>query len=150
EVLAVGDAEFQKKCLGKMGEVARSGRTVVLVSHNMAAIDGLCHRGVVIEAGQLEFAGPQTEAIRHYFQLVERSGPRGFFRESAAGSNGRGRTARIVEARVTSEGGYSPAGYPIGSPLEFRVECNAASELIAPTLGIGLDNALGQRIVTLH
>src|ERR1700694_4286516 len=58
EVLAVGDINFQKKCLGKMGEVARQGRTIVLVSHNMAAINALCSRCVILDRGGVEFDGP--------------------------------------------------------------------------------------------
>src|SRR5208283_5440244 len=54
EVLAVGDAEFQKKCLGKMDEVAKHGRTVLFVSHQMAAITRLCQRAVLIEAGRIK------------------------------------------------------------------------------------------------
>ena len=57
EVLAVGDAEFQKKCLGKMGEVARGGRTVVFVSHNMAAMKSLTTRGIVLDSGRAVFSG---------------------------------------------------------------------------------------------
>src|SRR6266851_9903610 len=55
EVLAVGDIAFQKKCLGKMGDVAREGRTIVLVSHNMAAINALCSRCVIVNSGGVEF-----------------------------------------------------------------------------------------------
>ena len=55
EVLAVGDAAFQRKCLGKMSEVSKGGRTVILISHNMAAIENLCHKGVVIEDGKVTF-----------------------------------------------------------------------------------------------
>ncbi len=66
EVLAVGDAAFQQKCLGKMGEVAKSGRTVVLVSHNSAAIEALCTRGIVLENGRVVFDGTQTDAIDFY------------------------------------------------------------------------------------
>src|SRR5205823_14826180 len=57
EVLAVGDMSFQKKCLGKMGEVSRGGRTVLFVSHNMAAVENLSSRGVVLHCGELEFEG---------------------------------------------------------------------------------------------
>src|SRR5437868_7649743 len=57
EVLAVGDAEFQKKCLGKMKDVASSGRTVLFVSHNMAAISNLCSSCIVMEAGRVAFQG---------------------------------------------------------------------------------------------
>lgn len=66
EVLAVGDAEFQQKCLGKMGEVARGGRTVLFVSHNMHAVKTLCKRGVVLRRGEVEFDGPAGEAVDHY------------------------------------------------------------------------------------
>ncbi|HEX2092501.1 MAG TPA: ABC transporter ATP-binding protein [Longimicrobiaceae bacterium] len=68
EVLAVGDAQFQKKCLGKMGEVAREGRTVLFVSHNMAAVENLCQRGVVLSRGRVQFVGTQSEAVRHYLR----------------------------------------------------------------------------------
>src|SRR5207249_8150943 len=57
EVLAVGDSLFQKKCLGKMGEVARSGRTVLFVSHNMAAIQWLCQKAVRLRSGELMGVG---------------------------------------------------------------------------------------------
>ena len=73
EVLAVGDVAFQRKCLGKMGEVARSGRTVLFVSHNIAAIQSLCDRGVVLERGQVTFVGSNTDAVVKY--LAALSGP---------------------------------------------------------------------------
>ncbi|MCB0428573.1 MAG: ATP-binding cassette domain-containing protein [Flavobacteriales bacterium] len=66
EVLAVGDAEFQKKCLGKMHDVAEGGRTVLFVSHNMQAINTLCTKGVLLDRGQLVYAGSAHEAIRIY------------------------------------------------------------------------------------
>ncbi|MEA2176362.1 MAG: lipopolysaccharide transport system ATP-binding protein [Blastocatellia bacterium] len=66
EVLAVGDAQFQKKCLGKIGDVARSGRTVLFVSHNMAAVEHLCRRGLLLDQGRLAYAGTQTETIARY------------------------------------------------------------------------------------
>src|SRR5574341_993583 len=66
EVLAVGDIAFQKKCLGKMGEVASQGRAVLFVSHSMAAIQGLCTSAAVLTASRLSFRGPTAAAIRHY------------------------------------------------------------------------------------
>jgi lipopolysaccharide transport system ATP-binding protein len=66
EVLAVGDAGFQKKCLGKMGDVARQGRTVLFVSHNMAAINRLCSRAIWLQDGQLRRAGATTEIVGCY------------------------------------------------------------------------------------
>jgi len=66
EVLAVGDMAFQRKCLGKMGEVSKEGRTVLFVSHNMAAVENLCQRGVMLNQGRIEYIGSQTEAINQY------------------------------------------------------------------------------------
>lgn len=67
EVLAVGDSEFQKKCLGKMKDVSeREGRTVLFVSHNMAAVKQLCTKGIVLRYGQLMFSGTQYEAVNYY------------------------------------------------------------------------------------
>ena len=66
EVLAVGDAEFQKKCLGKMGEVASEGRTVLFVSHQMEAIQQLCSNVIVIRAGMVDFNGTTSAGLNHY------------------------------------------------------------------------------------
>ena len=67
EVLAVGDAEFQKKCLGKMGQVSKGeGRTVLFVSHNMASVKQLCNKGIVLKHGAFDFEGSQIQAVTHY------------------------------------------------------------------------------------
>ena len=71
EVLAVGDLEFQKKCLGKMHEVTTEGRTVVFVSHNMAAIQQLCERGLMLHEGKLMFSGTAGDTIRNYIGHVK-------------------------------------------------------------------------------
>jgi hypothetical protein len=66
EVLAVGDAEFQKKCLGKMGDVAKGGRTVLFVSHNLSAISSLCGTAILLQNGGISFKGTVSEAIQNY------------------------------------------------------------------------------------
>ncbi len=70
EVLAVGDAAFQKKCLGKMGNVAREGRTVLFVSHNMPAVQRLCGRAHLLEQGRIVSSGEATEVIDDYYELA--------------------------------------------------------------------------------
>lgn len=70
EVLAVGDAAFQKKCLGTMDQVARSGRTVVFVSHNMAAIENLCTSAILLEGGRVVMQGDSHRVIHHYLERV--------------------------------------------------------------------------------
>jgi lipopolysaccharide transport system ATP-binding protein len=70
EVLAVGDAEFQRKCLGKMNQVTGEGRTVLFVSHNMAAVKNLCSRGILLHNGKITFNGTANQAINSYLDLT--------------------------------------------------------------------------------
>jgi lipopolysaccharide transport system ATP-binding protein len=70
EVLAVGDTQFQRKCLGKMGEVAQQGRTVMFVSHNLEAVMSLCPLSLVLEGGRVAYQGDSEGAARHYLGTV--------------------------------------------------------------------------------
>ena len=74
EVLAVGDAAFQRKCLGKMSEVGSQGRTVIFVSHNMAALSHLCGSAVMLDGGEVVEIGPTEHVIHRYLQTMEQSG----------------------------------------------------------------------------
>lgn len=70
EVLAVGDAEFQKKCIGKMDNISKKdGRTILFVSHTMAAVKSLCNKGIVLESGKVSFQGNQNEAVDSYLSF---------------------------------------------------------------------------------
>src|SRR5262249_36771216 len=72
EVLAVGDAEFQKKCLGKMGEVsAGGGRTVLFVSHNMSAVNSLCSKGIFLDKGQVRKIGDTQSVVSKYLNHMQ-------------------------------------------------------------------------------
>jgi lipopolysaccharide transport system ATP-binding protein len=71
EVLAVGDAAFQKKCLGKMGEVAKEGRTVIFVSHNMATVQNICGRGLLLHQGQVMADDSTDTVVMHYLSLIQ-------------------------------------------------------------------------------
>jgi lipopolysaccharide transport system ATP-binding protein len=71
EVLAVGDTAFQKKCLGKMGEIAQGGRPVIFVSHNMSAVHRLCTRAIVLHQGEIMLDGPVDDAVHEYIKLGE-------------------------------------------------------------------------------
>jgi lipopolysaccharide transport system ATP-binding protein len=75
EVLAVGDAEFQKKCLGKMEDVSKGGRTVLFVSHNMSAIRKLCEKSILLEGGELKNYGNTDEVISHYLSELSSEAP---------------------------------------------------------------------------
>jgi lipopolysaccharide transport system ATP-binding protein len=103
EVLAVGDNAFQKKCLGKMEGVAKTGRTVLFVSHNMAAVENLCQRVIVLQKGKIVFDGAAKEGIDHYYQSV-------------AGEQLHAHSARVD---LTTHSGRPPLYRPILSSLEL-------------------------------
>ncbi|MEM1325253.1 MAG: ABC transporter ATP-binding protein [Bacteroidota bacterium] len=71
EVLAVGDAAFQKKCIGKMDEVSKSGRTILFVSHDMGIISNMCNRGIVLNQGDIEYSGNIVNSIEYYNSLLD-------------------------------------------------------------------------------
>jgi homopolymeric O-antigen transport system ATP-binding protein len=120
EVLAVGDAEFQKKCLGKMGEVARGGRTVVFVSHNMAAMKSLTSRGIVLDAGRVVFSGTTEQVIQHYAQLISRGVVPGKPREWRKGKH-----TAVRDVRLLAKDDHQPTTqYVPGEPfvLELTID----------------------------
>ncbi|MBI3197793.1 MAG: ABC transporter ATP-binding protein [Rhodospirillales bacterium] len=92
EVLAVGDSEFQARCLDRMSEVANAGRTVLFVSHNLAAVMALTKRALVFNAGHLFFDGPTEAAVSHYSASLSKG--------SSDRNWGRGRNATLVSATV--------------------------------------------------
>lgn len=116
EVLAVGDAEFQKKCLGKMGEVSRGGRTVLFVSHNMAAMRSLSNRVICLAAGNLTHDGEPDNVIGHYLAngsstTLDRAWP-----EDAAPGSSSGYLRRV---RIISSG---DGHIDTNTPLDFEFE----------------------------
>ncbi len=99
EVLAVGDINFQKKCLGKMGDVARAGRTVVLVSHQLNQIRRLCHRVVWIDDGSVRQDGPTHEVVSAYESAMARGDNNGAAQKHSSGIKGRFLSWEIVDPR---------------------------------------------------
>jgi len=100
EVLAVGDAEFQKKCLGKMDEVSRSGRTILFVSHNMAAVQSLCRRVMVLDSGTIYCIHEPVEACVKYSRLVAGDDL------DVPDKNVRGGRFQLLAFRVQGDNGY--------------------------------------------
>ncbi len=123
EVLAVGDINFQKKCLGKMGDVARAGRTVVLVSHQLNQIRRLCHRVVWIDAGQIRQNGPTHEVVSAYESAMARGD-----QSSAQQHRGTGTKAGFLKWEIAGE----PPGqaHVLSTPGPVRV--NFIAELTHP------------------
>jgi lipopolysaccharide transport system ATP-binding protein len=138
EVLAVGDAQFQKKCLGKMGEVARGGRTVLFVSHNLNAVTSLCNKAVVLKKGSLVFTGDVREGISVYGASTEVSGRVDFteFKKDSVM-----RTMDIWQNGKPSDGVLEPMSEII---LDFSLA--AAKRLPTPKLSVAFTNSKGDRI----
>jgi lipopolysaccharide transport system ATP-binding protein len=113
EVLAVGDAEFQRRCLRKIESIGRSGRTVLFVSHNMAAVKSLTRRGIVLSGGRLVYDGPTDEAIQKYATTLGEGGG-----AEEAARWGRGRHTRLVSFAMLGAGGEETRVYE-GGEMRF-------------------------------
>ncbi|MBU6181895.1 MAG: ATP-binding cassette domain-containing protein [Verrucomicrobia bacterium] len=123
EVLAVGDAEFQKKCLGKMKDVAGHGRTILFVSHNMTAVQSLCSRCVVMQHGRVDFSGGTVEAVQKY---LAKSGATSHERvweswDEAPGSD----VLKIKSIRAVSlrTDGQDSSLFDLKTPVNVEIEC---------------------------
>lgn len=130
EVLAVGDAEFQRRCLGKMGDVAREGRTVLFVSHNMAAIQKLCSKAVWLRSGQVVRCGDPGSIVGEYIESSARvmgdseAGVSGYlYRSSRLDS---GVDAQIRSLQMFSDNGCQLLEAGTWDSLRFRIEFETA------------------------
>jgi lipopolysaccharide transport system ATP-binding protein len=142
EVLAVGDAMFQKKCLGKMQDVGKGGRTVLFVSHNMDAIMRLCSRGILLQKGGVANSGSVRDVVNHYtsthatqpmtVSLTRLVSPE-YVRQNVV----------LLKAEWPKSSSSAPWTIPFGKPLTFTIsfECRKAVRHIE--LGIGLFAASG-------
>jgi lipopolysaccharide transport system ATP-binding protein len=116
EVLSVGDVAFQKKCLGKMGDISKQGRTIIFVSHNVAAITRLCARCLVISGGRVAYDGDTRTAISQHYRPVEAAHVDGNY-VAAAGRTGAHLASAFVE--TSDPGGEHSHGKPIA--FEFHI-----------------------------
>ncbi|KOP22771.1 ABC transporter [Hapalosiphon sp. MRB220] len=146
EVLAVGDATFQKKCLGKMGEVAEGGRTVIFVSHNMQAIRRLCSKAVYLERGVTKNVSSVEDAIQRYSAQSSMStfdvDLDSIYRTSEY--SGLGEQARLLRIQLAPDSSFS-----YGQPLDLIFTICCTREISDLAIGIGFDTLDGNRILTL-
>ena len=141
EVLAVGDIAFQKKCLGKMGEVARGGRTVLFVSHNMAAIEALCTRCVMLSGGGLAASGDPMTVMSRY--VAEGAAPDTGAADLAAHPGRRpGDTPTMKRVELRSGDGEPSGAIRLGDPMEIRVSYRSSRPL-QPVLGSVIKTSYG-------
>jgi len=148
EVLAVGDAEFQKKCLGKMGDVSKEGRTVLFVSHNMAAIQKLCKSIILLNAGKVNFLGQPETGIRHYITLDITPG-KGFYDFNSASTHRIGSIPIIRNIRLLDDAGNLKHSFLSGDKLIIEFIVEPIVPLSVPQFGIGFDDVISGRVFSV-
>lgn len=147
EVLAVGDAEFQKKCLGKMGDISKGeGRTVLFVSHNMAAVKSLCTQSIILENGRIGFAGNVDDGIDHYLKNAENFAHRSWQPNLAPKAD----FVRLLEAKVLNSDNEIALNHAITEPvrIEFTYEITKPGQLFVH--GFNLFNGHNIHILSSH
>lgn len=142
EVLAVGDAEFQKKCLGKMEEVtSQDGRTILFVSHNMSAIRSLCKKVVLMENGVVKMFGDTETVINHY--LEQSQAPASITPHKSA--------KELTVNRITSTNkSPDPWIFQYGQDIELEVELESYADIKHFQLGIGFRLSNNEPLATVH
>jgi lipopolysaccharide transport system ATP-binding protein len=147
EVLAVGDAGFQKKCLGKMGDVTRQdGRTVLLVSHNLVAVTGLCSRGMLLDRGRLLAEGRIADVAQTYLASLEQRGSTDLRHRSDREGDG---AIRFVSCAVRGDGTDGPVLAGSGATIMLDYESNGAQDLRDLHVAIAVHGALDDQLFHL-
>jgi lipopolysaccharide transport system ATP-binding protein len=129
EVLAVGDAQFQKKCLGKMGQVSRRGRTVLFVSHNMTAVKALCSRAILVEGGRVAVDGSVDEVVNRYLTAGTDMARTGIIPENAPRSSDVPGEAYFRSVRLTDLDGRPVSQLYFGQPFQVHCVCDVLKEI---------------------
>ncbi|RPI22838.1 MAG: ABC transporter ATP-binding protein [Chloroflexota bacterium] len=122
EVLAVGDMAFQRKCLGKMDDVAQTGRTVAFVSHNMGLLQQLCERGIFLQQGTVHTDGTIAQAVDAYLQTLEQVNTPDLSQRTDRKGQGK---VRLISAEVSTNGNGSSSILKTGHPARFAFQVNA-------------------------
>ncbi|MGQ9505319.1 MAG: ABC transporter ATP-binding protein [Thermogutta sp.] len=146
EVLAVGDAEFQKRCLGKMDEVAHSGRTVLFVSHNMAAVEGLCTTAMLLDSGRALVLGSPDRVISQYVRKLS------FINGKYENINGHDSDRpffRSVQI-LTSSRDNTHTSVRCGDPLVLEIAICCRRPVSRARIAVRFFNSRGERVLTCH
>jgi len=145
EVLAVGDAEFQKKCIGKLDEVSRSGRTILFVSHNLSVVRNHCNVGLVLKSGMMVKQGPVAECIDYYLGSMD-SNTYGADSSVALFDPPAGNTMWINKIESRKNGQASSVFYT-GDEISFKVNITCKQNLREPKIGLTFRNQEGMSIL---
>jgi lipopolysaccharide transport system ATP-binding protein len=143
EVLAVGDLAFQKKCLGKMSDVSKSGRTILFVSHNMEAIENLCSRVIWLDRGKIRADDETQNAIRKYIAGSGEHETSGYRRSASAPTEKEG---WIESVQVLDENSNPCSVFLMGAPIRFRITVNFHEPCSHTAVGLVIHNDRGHYV----
>jgi lipopolysaccharide transport system ATP-binding protein len=148
EVLAVGDQEFQKKSVGRLNDVAKQGRTVLIVGHNLATLEALCTQGMLLDKGRVLQTGALKETVAAYHALT-----RGEPAEGGRGASGpvsyQGRYAYFRSADLLDAAGRSTRRLDVGQAFSIKIIAQAQTPLDHPVFVAWVDNSFGSCVLTL-
>lgn len=155
EVLAVGDAEFQRRCIGAMRDVSRGGRTTLFVSHNMAAVESLCTRVMWLEKGEIKRIGKPDEVVREYLtaglgKLRSESAVQDLAARPRDSTDGGARLRSIGFQRVGESKGRSPWDVAFGEAFEVALQFELGRPMETLVPAIGFRSERGEDVLTSH
>jgi lipopolysaccharide transport system ATP-binding protein len=148
EVLAVGDEDFQRKCLGKMQDIVRQGRTIIFVSHSMPAIRRICTRTLFVEGGQIALDGPTDEVIAAYLARHEIEVGDGEVLIDPARLRHGGDRARLTRVTLLSEDGTPIPRDAVGPTLRLKLEFELDAPVPDAVVEVGISSSDGLRAAT--
>jgi lipopolysaccharide transport system ATP-binding protein len=147
EVLAVGDAAFQKKCLGRMGEVATSGRTVLFVSHNMGAVRSLCQRALVLDKGAIVFDGSAADAVTAYMSEVGRIEGGGEIHWTPRDpSRPHTKEISLSRLRLVAPSGRSQSVFDTDTPIRVEITYEVTAPVRGARFGLAVQTPEGELV----
>ena len=147
EVLAVGDAQFQKKCLGKMQDVANAGRTVLFVSHNMGAIQNLCTKAILLRAGQLIKSGSVEEVVQDYLSYMRTSTANAF--DDNPDRTGHGRL-RFSGVQLFNGQGIATQSFVAGEPMRIEMAYKNPDHIRQAEAVVTMYNHMGVSVTSFN
>lgn len=147
EVLAVGDAAFQKKCLGKMNDVStKEGRTILFVSHQMGAIQNLCNKGMYLRSGEMINYGEISDVIKNYLAVGNSSLSSVFTFEEQP--NYKKTNVYFTQVELRDKNGVLCSDYPVGDSIDIHIQFESLINLEGTVIGFGIVSSLEFPIVT--
>ena len=143
EVLAVGDAAFQKKCIGKMKDVSNGGRTILFVSHSMASIQNLCDKSLYLKNGEMITYGKTEDVIPVYLKASQEVQLLKLYDRTDRSGNGK---IKFTSFNIKNNKEENLVSAQCGDFLNFELEVDAVSILTNVIISLGIDDSMGQRV----